>query len=230
MFNLPYMPDLRFIDAISVRPFHPSPSWALSSSRTTKLQMPSHHRCHGTFRNPGRPKADQDTLRSNHVSSPTTPPAIHLENALECRCSLRDLFAGDVEDPGTHLDSLLRAFPTRCSVVLLAAGLSRRLVSYANFLRAARWCVLAAFTRPSVRPCACAVLLVCLCLCASFAVVRSCWSCARCVLVLCLCRACAVVCLCFVCAVALFLASLLVCVFGPVCLWHAGVGCIGGLI
>ena len=124
------------------------------------------------------------------------------------------------------LDSLLRTFPTRCSVVLLAAGLSRRLASYANFLRAARWCVLAAFTRPSVRLCACAVLLVCLCLCASFAVVRSCWSCARCVLVLCLCRACAVVCLCFVCAVALFLKFLLVCVFGPVCLWHAGVGCI----
>ena len=87
--------------------------------------------------------------------------------------------------------------------------------------------------RPSVRPSVClccAPRVLVLCLCASCAVVRLCWSCARCVLVLCLCRACAVVCLCFVCAVALFLASLLVCVFGPVCLWHAGVGCIGGLI
>ena len=36
MANLPYMPGSRFIDAISVRPFRPSPSWALSSSRTTR--------------------------------------------------------------------------------------------------------------------------------------------------------------------------------------------------
>ena len=36
MANLPFMPDSRFIDAISVRPFRPSPSWALSSSRTTR--------------------------------------------------------------------------------------------------------------------------------------------------------------------------------------------------
>ena len=189
MFNLLYMPDSHFIDAISVRPFHPSPSWALSSSRTTKLQMPSHHRCHGTFTNPGRPKADQDTLRSNHVSSPTTPPAMHLENALECRCSLRDLFAGDVEDPGTHLDSLLRAFPTRCSVVLLAAGLSRRLastrISHALLGGA---CLLPLLVRQSVCLC-CAprvrVLVRIVCRRALVLVLRS--LCARAVLVPCLC-------------------------------------------
>ena len=90
------------------------------------------------------------------------------------------------------LDSLLRAFPTRCSVVLLAAGLSRRLVSYANFLRAARWCVLAAFTRPSVRPSVCLccaprvlVLVRIVCRRALVLVLRS--LCARAVLVPCLC-------------------------------------------
>ena len=219
MVKLPYMPDSRFIDVISVRPFRPSPSWALSSSRTTKLQMPSHHRCHGTFTNPGRPKADQDSLRSNRVSSPTTPPAMHLENALECRCSLRDLFAGDVEDPGTHLDSLLRAFPTRCSVVLLAAGLSRRLVSTRiSYALLGGACLLPLLVRPSVR-----VLVLCSsCACACAHRLPSCahaglaLAVCSCRVVLCLCRACAVVCLCFVCAIAVFLASLLVCVWAGV--------------
>ena len=43
-----------------------------------------------------RPKADRDTQGSNNVSSPTTSPATHLHNALECRCSPRDPLARDV--------------------------------------------------------------------------------------------------------------------------------------
>ena len=59
----------------------------------------------------------------------------------------------------------------------------------------------------------CAPHVLAMCLCPSCAVVHSC-----------LCRACAVVCLCCLCAVPLMR------VFGRVCLWHAGVGCSGGLI
>ena len=85
--------------------------------------------------------------------------------------------------------------------------------------------------RPSVRvlvlcsSCACAVLVRIMCRRALVLVWRS--LCARAVLVPCLC--CCVLVLCVRgCVVPRVLA--LVCVFGPVCLWHAGVGCIGGLI
>ena len=74
----------------------------------------------------------------------------------------------------------------------------------------------APLTRSFVRLCVClccAPHVLAMCLCPSCAVVRSC-----------LCCACADVCLCCLCAVPLMR------VFGRVCLWHAGVGCSGGLI
>ena len=90
----------------------------------------------------------------------------------------------------------------------------------------------APFTRPSVRPCACAVLRVCLC-CACAHRVPSCAR-AGLALAMCSCCACAVPVLLCACALCARLrcsscACSCMCLIGLVCPWHAGVGCIGGL-
>ena len=104
--------------------------------------------------------------------------------------------------------SLLREFPTRCSVV--------------------RACCLYSSVRPSVR-----VLVLCSsCACACAHRLPSCAR-AGLALAVCSCCACAVPvlwCACVLCARLRCSSRPCSCVFGPVCLWHAGVGCIGGLI
>ena len=187
MVNLLYMPDSRFIDAISVRPFRPSPSWALSSSRTTRPSV--------------------------------SYPAFHSDNAISfilnyvCLCSC-----------------------ARARVLVLAClcpcACARRACTVMCLCLIACLCFLVSFCARPVRPVptdfpscvpSCSAVV---CFCCRRAVLLC-----RFVLVLCLCCACVDVCLCFVCAVVCwFLACLLVRLFGLVCLWHAGVGCIGGLI